>query len=119
MAAKKDFSGMNTGSRVYNSIQEATGTATTPTAAAMHDPAADFRTQGRKGCKAPRINMAFSEENYLFIRTMARASGKTMTEFTNLIIASYQREHPELMDQAKAFLDAVNTGALSSLMADH
>ena len=60
--------------------------------------------------------MAFTDSNYQFIKVMAKASGKTMTEFTNLVIAAYQREHPEIMAQAQAFLDTINSGAFSSLL---
>lgn len=117
MAAKKDFAGMNT-SRVYETIEQATsqkgqqGTASPQEAA---ERAAELKTQGRKGCKATRINMAFTPENHEFIKVMARASGRSMTEFTNIVIAAYRREHPELMAQANAFLDTINSGAFSSL----
>ena len=116
--AKKDFAGMNTG-RVYGAIEQATsekgqqGKASPQEAA---ERAAELRTQGRKGCKAVRINMAFTPDNYEFIKVMAKASGRTMTEFTNLVIAAYQREHPEIMQQAQAFLDTINSGAFSSLL---
>lgn len=55
---------------------------------------ATLRTQGRKGCRAVRINMAFTPENHEFIKRVARASGQTMTEFTNRIVEIYRREHP-------------------------
>ena len=118
MASKKDFAGVNTG-RVYGAIEQATsrkgqqGTASPQEAA---ERAAQLKTQGRKGCKAIRINMAFTPENHEFIRVMARASGKTMTEFANLVIAAYQREHPEILAKAREFLDTVNSGAFSSLL---
>lgn len=118
MAAKKDFAGMNTG-RVYETIEQATsqkgqqGTASPQEAA---ERAAELKTQGRKGCKATRINMAFTPENHEFIKVMARASGRSMTEFTNIVIAAYRREHPEIMAQANAFLDTINSGAFSSLL---
>ena len=118
MAQKKDFAGMITG-RVYSSIEQATsrkgqqGTASPQEAA---ERAAELKTQGRKGCKAIRINMAFTPENHEFIKVMSKASGKTMTEFTNLVIAAYQREHPEIMEQATAFLNTINSGAFSSLL---
>ena len=122
MAAKtKDFSAMNTGSRVYNSIEQATGKKgqqNTASPEEIKERRENLKTQGRKGCKSSRINMAFSDGNYQFIKVMARASGKTMTEFTNLVIAAYQREHPEIMEQAQAFLDTVNSGAFSSLLGD-
>lgn len=80
--------------------------------------AAQLRTQGRKGCKAVRINMAFTPDNHEFIKVMAKASGRTMTEFTNDIIAAYRAEHPEFMKQAASFLEFVNSGAFSSLLSD-
>ncbi len=107
MAGKKDFAGMNTG-RVYGAIEQATsrkgqqGTASPQEAA---ERAAQLKTQGRKGCKAIRINMAFTPENHEFIKVMATISGKTMTEFANLVIERYRTEHPEIFEQAKAIID--------------
>lgn len=107
MANKKDFAGMNTG-RVFGAIEQATsnrgqqGQASPQEAA---ERAAELRTQGRKGCKAIRINMAFTPENHEFIKIMAKISGKTMTEFANLAIQRYREEHPELYEQAKAIID--------------
>lgn len=139
-AAKKDFSGIiagsrraaapakqektatpepQTGSRVFAAIEQATttkgqqGTASPQEAA---ERAAELRTQGRKGCKAIRINMAFTPENHEFIKVMSKATGHTMTEFTNIVIAAFQREHPEIMQQAQSFLDTVNSGAFSNLL---
>lgn len=118
MASKKDFGGINT-DRVYGAIETATskrgqqGTASPKEAA---ERAAELKTQGRKGCKAIRINMAFTPENHRFIKIMAKASGRTMTEFTNLVIAAYQREHPEILEKAQAFLDTIDSGAFSSLL---
>lgn len=107
MASKKDFAGMNTG-RVYGAIEQATsrkgqqGSASPQEAA---ERAAQLKTQGRKGCKAIRINMAFTPENHEFIKVMATISGKTMTEFANLIVERYRNEHPEIYEQAKAIID--------------
>ena len=104
--ADKDFSGINTG-RIYRDIEQATapkgqqGTASQQEAAKR---ASQMRTQGRKGCRAVRINMAFSPENYEFIHIMARISGKSLTEFTNNVIAKYREEHPEIFEQAKAII---------------
>lgn len=107
MATKKDFSGMNTG-RVYSAIEQATsrkgqqGTASPQEAA---ERAAQLKTQGRKGCKAIRINMAFTPENHEFIKIMAKVTGKTMTEFANLVVERYRTEHPDLYEQAKAIIE--------------
>ena len=74
---------------------------------------AALKTQGRKGAKAIRINLAFTPENHEFVKIMAKATGKTMTEFTNIVIAAYRREHPEIMERAKGFLDFVNSGTFT------
>lgn len=51
--------------------------------------------QGLGGVKMPRINIAFSPVNYDFIRTLARGRGESYTEFVNLIIDEYRKEHME------------------------
>ncbi len=113
--AKKDFAGMNTG-RVYGAIEQATskkgqqGTASPQEAA---ERAAQLKTQGRKGCKATRINMAFTPENHEFIKVMSKATGRTMTEMCNEIITAYRNEHPEFMEKAAGFLDFINSGSFS------
>jgi len=107
MASKKDFAGMNTG-RVYGAIEQATsrkGQQGTASPQEAQERAAQLKTQGRKGCKAIRINMAFTPENHEFIKVMATISGKTMTEFANLIVERYRNEHPEIYEQAKAIID--------------
>ena len=91
--AKKDFAGMNTG-RVYGAIEQATskkGQQGTASPQEAQERAQDLKTQGRKGCKATRINMAFTPDNHEFIKIMARATGRTMTEFTNDVIAAYRK----------------------------
>ena len=106
----KDFKDINI-DPVEHSISTATSRRgqqgeVTPQEAAERKSA--LRTQGRKGCKAVRINMAFTPENHAFVKLMARANGCTMTEFTNRIITNYRKEHPELTRQADAFLNNVN-----------
>lgn len=118
--AAKDFTEMNTG-RVFSALETATSTKRQQAAASPKEQAermARMKTQGRKGCKAVRINLAFTPDNHEFIRTMAKATGKTMTEFANLVISAYRAEHPELMEKANDFLATVNAGILSSLAAD-
>lgn len=115
--AKKDFSAMNTSraetaesNAVMRKLEQGASKKgqqgeATPQEAAKR--AAALRTQGRKGCKAIRINMAFTPENHEFIKTMARISGKTMTEFANLCIQRYREEHPEIYGQAKQIIDSL------------
>lgn len=69
--------------------------------------AAEMRTQGRKGCAAARINMAFSAENYEFIKIMAGVTGQSLTQFCNLVFDRYREEHPELYERAKAIKDSL------------
>lgn len=43
-------------------------------------------TQGKKGHKSPRINMAFSPENHAWIKEQSRMNGMSITEFVNQIL---------------------------------
>lgn len=47
-------------------------------------------TQGRKGEKLKRINLAFSDENYAYVRLESRRRGKNITEFVNAILEEYR-----------------------------
>ncbi len=117
MANKKDFTGINTG-RVYSKIEQAISRKGQQGIASKQEQAkraAELKTQGRKGCKAIRINMAFTPDNHEFIKVMSKATGRTMTEFTNEVVAAYRNEHPEFMEQANSFLQFVNSGAFSLL----
>lgn len=107
MASKKDFSAMDTG-KVFSAIEQATskkGQQGTASPQEAKERASKLQTQGRKGCKAVRINMAFTPENHEYIKVMARISGQTMTEYANQVIEKYRTEHPDLYDQAKAIID--------------
>ena len=114
---QKDFSKINTG-KLTESIDRATSNrqqqAPAPPAERIAR-AEDMRTQGRKGCKAVRINCAFSTSNHQFIKIMSKASGRTMTQMVNDIIAAYRNEHPEFLEQAQNFLKWINGGAFSKL----
>lgn len=106
---KKDFSAVNTG-RVYGELHQATsnkGQQPTVSHAEAQERAEQLRTQGRKGCKAVRINMAFTPSNHEFIKVLSTITGQTMTEFTNSVIEQYRTEHPEVFEQAKAIIDQV------------
>lgn len=49
-----------------------------------------IRTQGRKGHKKPRINLAFDSDTFLDkIRTRAEREGKSITQFVNEAVAYY------------------------------
>ena len=120
MASKKDFAGMNAG-RVYEAIEQATsrkGQQGTASPQEVTERQEALQTQGRKGAKAIRINMAFTPSNHEFIKVMAKATGRSMTEFANDVITAYRSEHPEFMEQANSFLQFVNSGMFSSLNGD-
>lgn len=123
MAAKKDFSKLNTG-RVYDAIAEATAepeaqevqpAQDAPRQRAAHRPYTEAeklaykqagKTQGRPGIKLERINLAFTPDNYEYVKTMASVRGQSMTEFVNHIIAQSMEENAALFAQAKAFKKA-------------
>ena len=43
-------------------------------------------TQGRKGHKAPRMNMAFSPVNHVWLKTKSRQLGISATDLVNQLI---------------------------------
>lgn len=124
--AKKDFSQVPTG-RVYSTIADATAE---PENAAQEvqetqekprkrkarrtyteEEAAEIlktlRTSGRKGIKLPRINLAFTPENYDYIQTMSRVRGENMTDFVNLIIAQHKEENTAIYEKAIEFKNSL------------
>ena len=114
---KKQFAEINTG-KLYGNIEQATtpkGQQGTASQEEQRARASALATQGRKGCQAVRINMAFTPENYEFVRVISKASGRTMTVFVNQIIEAYRAENPELMEQARGFLDTLNSGSFSKI----
>lgn len=50
------------------------------------------RTQGRKGQKAPRMNLAIPEDVYEFVRRQSRKEGLTYSEFFCALARRYQKE---------------------------
>ncbi len=105
----KSFDGMKTG-RVNNSLAQATsrkgqqGKASPEEAKERAD---QMKTQGRKGCKAVRINMAFTPDNYEFIRVMSKLRGETQTAFVNYMIERFASEHGAGVEDAKKLIDSM------------
>jgi len=52
-----------------------------------------MRTNGRKGVKLPRINLAFRPDIYEFATTTAQGAGMSYTAFINMILEKYMNEH--------------------------
>lgn len=119
--AKKNFSGKATGSvyAMHETIAEATAPAEQPTenqepvkeeaTAPDHTRAAGEPTnkkkptQGRKGQKLHRHNMAFYDNEYEYVEIMARACGVSMTEFVNAVIRDHMNRNAEDYAAAKRF----------------
>lgn len=68
---------------------------------------ADLRTQGQKGAKLDRINMAFTAENMDYIRTMSKLKGQTMTQFVNVLVAQEREKNGTAFDAAKKILESL------------
>lgn len=104
-----------TTSKVFEAIETATakrGQQGTASPEEQAERAARRQTQGRKGCKLPgkRLNLLLTTENHDFVALMSRATGRTMTDYCNIIIEAYRNEHPEFMQAADSFLKLTNSG---------
>ncbi len=51
---------------------------------------------GRKAEKLPHINMAFAPDIYKYIQIMSRVHDVSMTQFTNLAVKEYAKNHEDL-----------------------
>lgn len=72
------------------------GTISTTQSEEAHKPKIEFgATQGKKGHKAPRINMAFTPENHEWLKTHSKQLGISATELANEAI-KLVRERGEL-----------------------
>lgn len=98
----KDFSKANIpgaapradGTAVKDNIARSAGAALPPAGEAEQIYRGEtMTTQGRKGCRQKRINMAFTPSNYSYVKAMSAAAGVTMTKFVNDVLAEYRRSH--------------------------
>ena len=58
-------------------------------------------TQGKRGKKALRMTMAFSEENMDYIRTMGKLESGGATAYVNRLIEADRRKHADVYRQMK------------------
>ena len=58
-------------------------------------------TQGKRGKKALRMTMAFSEENMDYIRTMGKLESGGATAYDNRLIEADRRKHADVYRQMK------------------
>lgn len=59
-------------------------------------------TQGKRGKKALRMTMAFSEENMDYIRTMGKLESGGATAYVNRLIEADRRKHEDVYRQMKS-----------------
>ncbi len=64
-------------------------------------------TQGRKGKKLPRINMAFDNENLEYLHIISRIEGVTVTKYVNILIEADRKKRAEDIERAKGVLKGV------------
>ena len=62
-------------------------------------------TQGRKGAKMPRINMAFTPSNLDFLRIMAGIKGQSITRYVNALVEKEREENGATYEAAKKLID--------------
>lgn len=121
MARKKDFSQVDTQDIYAQAIEQSTAKPAPekPKAKGKRKPrkvydkeqAAEFleerRTAGRKGVKLPRVNVAFSPAVYDYVKTMARATGTTYTDFINAVLKQHMDEHGDTYKKAVEFRNSL------------
>ena len=96
----------------YNSVKQATAEALAETqdgaytTEARDEYVAELRA-GKNNTKFKRINMAFTDSNYIYLKTMARVSGISITECVNRILNKSQEENAEIYKRAKEFRDSI------------
>jgi len=61
-------------------------------------------TQGKRGQKLPRINMAFTRDNLEHLQLMARIEGVSITEYVNRLIKTDQTNQASTINKAKEIL---------------
>jgi len=65
------------------------------------------QTQGRKGKKLPRINMAFTQENLDYLRIISRIEGVSMTDYVNRLLEADKGNKSAVLQKAKRILRGV------------
>ena len=111
--AKKNFEINTTGAgALLESVGAGAGSTKQKTAAPEEkaEREAEGRTQGRKGCKAPRINLALTSDNWEFISKWK--GGQASTKFINKIIETYRKEHTnDLIKEQEEYLNQMREEA--------
>lgn len=61
-------------------------------------------TQGKKGQKLPRINMAFSRDNLEYLQIISRVEGVSITEYVNRMVEVDKAAKQSIFEEAKKIL---------------
>ena len=65
-------------------------------------------TQGKKGKKLPRINMAFSIQNLEYLQIISRVEGISITEYVNRLVEADKESRKDIVKQAKKIFKGAN-----------
>lgn len=110
--AKKDFTAAAT-SRVYQQISDATAQEEQGayTEQEAQEAKMQMKTQGKKGMKAARINMAFAPDTYDYIKVLSQAKGVSITQLVNEIIRQHMNipENKEAFERAQEIIDQLRS----------
>ena len=63
---------------------------------------------GVKKDSRPRINMAFDEENYRYVKLMSGVACLDMTKFINMVIEQHRAQNAGSYEAAQALMEGVN-----------
>lgn len=108
---KKNFKNLNPALQFINQPtpqeheeQETQQEQTAPETHITHEAPLAHSTQGKKGKKLQRINMAFSEANLEYLQLIGRIEGVSMTEYVNQLLQADSAARAATIEQAKTVL---------------
>lgn len=100
---KKSFKDINP-AMDFISVQEAHGTQEARKVQDAPRRPLSASSQGKKGQKLPRINMAFATSNLEYLRLISRIEGISITEYINRLIQADRDKRQGILEEAKKLL---------------
>ena len=73
----------------------------------VFDASEERHTQGRKGMKLPRMNIALTPSQFDFVRVMSRIQGISMTNYIGYLISKEMKNNADVYQKAKELIDSV------------
>lgn len=112
MSNKKNFKTVNPAMQFINtqeagSKQQEQEPQETQEAQDAPKPLLAHTTQGKKGQRLPRINMAFSTANLDYLQVISRIEGVSITEYVNRLIEADMEARKDIIDQVRNLLKEV------------